>query len=116
MSGREDAKGGTAVVRERETRTRLARPRQYKVLLHNDNYTTMEFVVEILRGVFHHDEVNATAIMLHIHNHGVGVAGVYGQEVAETKVSEVMRLAEEAEFPLLCTTEPDDAPGEEPEE
>ena len=102
--------GGTdaLVVRETRTRTRLARPRRYKVLLHNDDYTTKEFVVSILRAIFGHSEVTATAIMLHIHNNGIGVAGIYPYEIAETKVSEVLRAAEEAEFPLLCTLEPDE--------
>jgi ATP-dependent Clp protease adaptor protein ClpS len=88
------------------TERKLARPRLWKVLLHNDDYTTMEFVVAILRAIFHLSEGDATAIMLHIHQRGVGVAGIYTKEIAETKVSEVTRAAEEAEFPLLCTMEP----------
>jgi ATP-dependent Clp protease adaptor protein ClpS len=98
-----------------DTRTekKLARPRLYKVLLHNDDYTTMEFVVALLEHVFHHSEATATAIMLHIHQHGIGVAGVFTHEIAETKVAQVMELAQRAEFPLQCTLEPDDAPGEE---
>ena len=91
-----------------KTEKKLARPRLWKVLLHNDDYTTKEFVVEILRQIFGHDEVSATAIMMHVHNNGMGVAGIYTHEVAETKVSEVMQAAEEAEFPLLCTMEPEE--------
>jgi ATP-dependent Clp protease adaptor protein ClpS len=98
--------GGVAT--EQKTEKKLARPRLYKVLLHNDDFTTMEFVVALLIHVFHHNESDAQTIMLHIHTHGVGVAGVYTYEVAETKVAQVMELAEKAEFPLLCTLEPDD--------
>ncbi|MDW7711406.1 MAG: ATP-dependent Clp protease adaptor ClpS [Deferrisomatales bacterium] len=81
-------------------------PRLYRVLLHNDDYTTMEFVVEVLMGVFHRTEKEAIEIMLHIHRRGVGEAGVYPREVAESRVAKVSRLAREAEFPLLCTMEP----------
>lgn len=104
--------GGTATVTVTQTRTRtkLARPRLYKVLLHNDDFTSMEFVVAILQAIFHHSETAANAIMLHIHRRGVGVAGVFTYEVAETKVGETMRAAEEEQFPLLCTMEPDDPP------
>ena len=91
-----------------QTEKKLARPRLWKVLLHNDDYTTKEFVVEILQQIFGHTEVTATAIMMHIHNNGMGVAGIYTYEIAETKVSEVMQAAEEAEFPLLCTMEPEE--------
>ena len=97
---------------ERKTATRLARPKLYKVLLHNDDYTTMEFVVEILRTIFHLSEAESTAIMLHIHRSGVGVAGVYTFEIAETKVTEVTQAAAEAEYPLLCTMEPAGDPDE----
>lgn len=99
--------GGVAT--EQVTEKKLARPKLYKVLLHNDDYTTMEFVVELLKYVFHHNESDAQAIMLHIHHHGVGVAGKYTYEVAETKVAMVMDLAQKAEYPLLCTMEPDDS-------
>ena len=96
---------------EGEVRTRkksdVKKPSMYRVLLHNDDYTSMEFVVAIVQTVFHHSESSATRIMLHIHNHGVGVAGVFTAEIAETKVRNVMELAREAEFPLLCTMEPE---------
>jgi len=82
------------------------------VILHNDDFTTMEFVVAILKHVFHHDETSATAIMLHVHRTGIGIAGVYTYEIAETKVHQTMQLAREAEFPLLCTLEPDEEPEE----
>lgn len=75
----------------------------YKVLLHNDDYTTMEFVVYVLQGVFHRSEAEATQIMLHVHKHGLGVAGVYTRDVAETRVAQVEALARANEFPLRCS-------------
>ena len=98
--------GGVATEVEKKTKQKLQRPKLYKVLLLNDDYTTMEFVVALLMHVFHHDEASAQAIMLHIHQQGVGIAGVYTYEVAETKVAIVMELAQKAEFPLQCTMEP----------
>ncbi|HTP27400.1 MAG TPA: ATP-dependent Clp protease adaptor ClpS [Anaeromyxobacteraceae bacterium] len=86
---------------------RLARPPFFKVLLHNDDYTTMEFVVEVLQTIFHHDRTRAERIMRHVHERGVGVAGTYTMEIAETKAERVVALARAAEFPLLCTVEPE---------
>ena len=100
--------GDTAVVTRTKTALKLKRPKLYKVLLHNDDYTTMEFVVMVLTGIFGHSETDATAIMLHIHRHGVGVGGIYPFAVAEAKVAETLAAAEKAEYPLLCTMEPDD--------
>jgi ATP-dependent Clp protease adaptor protein ClpS len=80
-------------------------PRRYQVLLLNDDYTTMEFVVMVLMNVFHHPEPAAIEIMLHVHHQGVGVAGVYSFEVAETKVNKVHELARQHEFPLRCSME-----------
>ncbi len=98
--------GDTAVaIPKSRTAKKLAKPPLYKVLLHNDDYTTMEFVVEVLQTVFHHDIQRATRIMLHVHQRGVGVAGTYPRDVAETKAEKVMALARAAEFPLLCTVE-----------
>jgi ATP-dependent Clp protease adaptor protein ClpS len=102
----EDADSG--VVTEQKTEKKLAKPRLYKVILLNDDFTTMEFVVALLIHVFHHGETTAQAIMLNIHRTGAGIAGVYTKEIAETKVSQVMELAEKAEYPLQCTMEPDD--------
>jgi len=87
------------------TERKLQRPKMYKVLLHNDDYTTMEFVVYILQGIFHHPEDEAMQIMLHVHKHGIGVAGVYTYEVAESRVAQVEALAREHEFPLRCSLE-----------
>ncbi len=83
----------------------LQEPPMFKVLLHNDDYTTMEFVVEILEKVFHKSTAEATQIMLHVHRNGVGVCGVYPEEVAETKVEMVHHLARKNGFPLKCTME-----------
>jgi ATP-dependent Clp protease adaptor protein ClpS len=103
---------GDVGVAEPKTRARpkLARPRLYKVLLHNDNFTPMEFVVLVLKEVFAKSEADAMSIMLHAHTHGMAVAGVYTFEIAETKVQQTLVLAEKAAFPLLCTMEPEDAP------
>ena len=88
-----------------ETRKRLKPPAMFKVLLHNDDYTTMEFVVEVLESVFHHSHGAALQIMLHVHRKGIGVAGIYTYEMAETKVAVVEALARNHEFPLKCTME-----------
>ncbi len=88
-----------------ETRSKLKPPVGYKVLLHNDNYTTMEFVVYILESVFHKNPTDAMRIMLHVHQTGIGVCGVYNFEVAETKVGEVHDLASQYEYPLKATME-----------
>ena len=105
-----DREGGVVLDLEREAATerKLKRPRLYKVLLHNDDYTTMEFVVAVLREVFRKPEVEAIAIMLSVHKTGVGVAGVYTHEIAETKVSTTERLARESEFPLKLSIEPEE--------
>jgi len=100
-----EEQGGVAV--EKETRQKLDKPRMFKVLLHNDNYTTMEFVVYILIGVFHKPEPEAVQIMLDVHRKGLGMVGAYPREIAETKVVRVIELAREAEFPLMCTMEPE---------
>jgi ATP-dependent Clp protease adaptor protein ClpS len=88
---------------ERETK----RPTLYRVLLHNDDYTTQEFVDWVLIEVFNHDVESAHRIMMHVHMHGVGVAGIYPREIAETKAQKTMSLAREAEYPLLVTIEPE---------
>ncbi|HJW67859.1 MAG TPA: ATP-dependent Clp protease adapter ClpS [Candidatus Binatia bacterium] len=97
--------GDVKVVERTQTQEKLARPRRYKVLLHNDDYTTMEFVVWVLQSVFNHDETTATQIMLHVHRTGIGVAGVYSRDVAETRVAQVDALAKDHEFPLRCSME-----------
>ena len=86
---------------------RLKRPRKHKVIMHNDDYTPMEFVTQVLEQIFHHSPASATRIMLSIHNSGIGVAGVYSHEIAEAKSSRTIRIAREAGFPLMVTTEPE---------
>ena len=103
MSDRPFEDPGTGVVTE--TEKEIKTPAMYRVLLHNDDYTTMEFVVEVLQAVFHKAPADATQIMLHIHRSGIGVAGVYTHEVAETKVAIVETMARQHEFPLKCTLE-----------
>ncbi|MCC6144890.1 MAG: ATP-dependent Clp protease adaptor ClpS [Candidatus Hydrogenedentes bacterium] len=82
-------------------------PRRYKVLLHNDNYTTMEFVVMVLRDVFRKPADEAIRIMLSVHENGMGVAGVYVKAIAETKVDAVHKRAQEHGYPLRCSLEPE---------
>jgi ATP-dependent Clp protease adaptor protein ClpS len=105
------AKGGTGAQGDTqiisETRQQTKKPKLYKVLLHNDDYTTMEFVVWLLMEVFHHDHRAAFDIMMKVHKTGLGVAGVYSREVAETKVGRTIQLARQHEFPLECSMEPE---------
>lgn len=89
-----------------EERVRTKKPPMYKVLLHNDDYTTKEFVVFVLQSVFQRNETDALAIMTHVHNQGVGVAGVYTFEIAETKVQKTVQLARSNEYPLQLSIEP----------
>jgi len=86
---------------------RVAHPRLWKVLLHNDDFTTQEFVVWVLESVFHLPHADAFAIMMHVHQSGIGVAGLFTRDVAETKVKATQQLAEQHEYPLLVTIEPD---------
>ena len=91
-----------------ETKKKVKRPPLYKVLLHNDDYTTKEFVVQVLQYVFHKEQTEAVQIMLHVHKKGIGVAGVYPHDVADLKVRRVTELAEQNEYPLLTTMEPEE--------
>ena len=88
-----------------EVRDDIDEPSMYKVLLHNDDYTTMEFVVEILMLVFKKSPEDAVRIMLNVHHKGIGICGVYTFEVSETKVNTVHTLARQYGFPLKCTME-----------
>ena len=88
-----------------EARPRLKRPPLYKVILINDDYTPMEFVVHILESFFSIDRENATRIMLEVHTRGMGVCGVFPREIAETKVAKVNNYSREHRHPLLCTME-----------
>ena len=91
-----------------KTQVRTKKPSMYRVLILNDDYTPMEFVVLILERFFNKSREQATRIMLHVHQKGVGVCGVYTYEVAETKVAQVMDLARRNEHPLQCTMEKED--------
>ncbi len=107
MAERARPGGDTGVVAPKtKAERKTARPVLYRVLLHNDDYTTQEFVDWVLMSVFNHDPETAHRIMLNVHMHGVGVAGIYPYEIAETKAQRTMTLAREAEYPLLVTTEP----------
>ena len=85
----------------------------YKVLLHNDDFTPRDFVVMVLESVFRMGEVAATRLMLHVHNNGVGVIGIYTHQIAETKVAQVLAAADKANFPLMCSMEPAEDEGDE---
>ncbi|MES0005073.1 ATP-dependent Clp protease adapter ClpS [Mesorhizobium sp. C374B] len=98
-----EAGRGTAVITRTKTKTK--KPSLYRVLILNDDYTPMEFVVHVLERFFQKDREAATRIMLHVHNHGVGECGVYTFEVAETKVSQVMDFARHNQHPLQCVME-----------
>ena len=90
-----------------EAKPQLQKPQLYKVILLNDDYTPMEFVVIVLERFFYKNREQATQIMLHVHMKGLGVCGVYTHEVAETKVRQVLSFAEENQHPLQCTMEPE---------
>ena len=108
MSRRPEKPGdrvGPAVGVATRVRPKTKKPEMYKVLLLNDDYTPMEFVVQVLQDVFRRDRDTATRIMLHVHQKGVGVCGVFTYEVAETKVARVVELARQNQHPLQCTME-----------
>lgn len=97
---------GDAVVVE-EAKPRLKKPPLYKVILLNDDYTPMEFVVIVLERFFQKSREEATRIMLHVHQRGIGICGVFTHEIAETKVRLVMAFSQEHQHPLQCTLEPE---------
>src|SRR2546427_10063821 len=92
---------------EQRQERKLQRPRMWRVLLHNDDYTTQDFVVWVLETVFHKARSEAFTVMLNVHQTGLGVAGIYTHDVAETKLKATRNLAEQHEFPLLGTMEPE---------
>src|SRR4051812_48035740 len=106
MSPRPDAQESTLT--ESRSDQKVERPRLWKVLLHNDDYTTQEFVVWILESIFNKQRAEAFTIMLSVHRSGQGLAGVYTHDVAETKLKATRQAAEEHEFPLLVTMEPEE--------
>jgi ATP-dependent Clp protease adaptor protein ClpS len=95
------------ILTESRSDQKLERPRMWRVLLHNDDYTTQEFVVWVLETVFRKPRAEAFTIMMAVHRSGMGVAGVYTHDVAETKLKTTQQMAEEQEFPLLVTMEPE---------
>jgi ATP-dependent Clp protease adaptor protein ClpS len=100
---RDEGEGKTGLITK--TRPKTKKPSLYKVLLLNDDYTPMEFVVHVLERFFNKGREEATRIMLHVHHKGVGICGVYTYEVAETKVAQVMDFARQNQHPLQCTME-----------
>jgi ATP-dependent Clp protease adaptor protein ClpS len=96
---------GESTVVDPHSDQRVERPRMWRVLLHNDDYTTQEFVVWVLETIFHKQRGEAFDIMLSVHRTGIGIAGVFTHDVAATKVKMTRQLAEEHEFPLLVTME-----------
>lgn len=98
-----DIDGGGEVVVEKKTK--LEKPKLFKVILHNDDFTTMDFVVFVLQYVFSLSEAEAFTIMLQVHQDGLGVAGIYPYEIATMKSEKAMNLAKAREYPLLCTVE-----------
>lgn len=98
-----DEQSGTTTAHKQK----LQPPRKYKVLMHNDDYTTMEFVVLVLQKFFNKNYQDAQAIMLEVHSRGFGICGVFTYEVAESKVAKVIKYARENGHPLRCTTEPE---------
>lgn len=88
-----------------KTRSKVERPSMYKVVLLNDDYTTMEFVIEVLQKFFQKSADEATRIMLHVHHKGTGICGIYPREIAETKVAQVIDYSRKHEYPLQCVME-----------
>jgi len=101
----QNGRGGTGTGIVAKTRPRTKKPSLYKVLLLNDDYTPMEFVVHILEKFFAKSREDAVEVMLHVHRHGVGVCGVFTYEVAETKVTQVIEFSRRHQHPLQCTME-----------
>jgi ATP-dependent Clp protease adaptor protein ClpS len=83
-------------------------PERFKVIFHNDDYTTMEFVVRVLKKIYRKSSAEATEVMLRVHQTGTGVAGIYAKQIAETKVEQTLKLAREEGHPLMVTMEPED--------
>jgi len=101
----DDGGGGSQIGIATKTLTKPKKPSQYKVLMLNDDYTPMEFVVLVLKRFFSMDLEQATRVMLHVHQRGVGVCGIFPYEIAETKVNQVMDFAKQNQHPLQCTLE-----------
>ena len=102
------SKPSESTLAESRTDQRVQPPRMWRVLLHNDDYTTQDFVVWVLESIFHKARGEAFTIMMNVHRTGIGIAGVFTHDVAETKVKTAQQLAEQHEFPLLVTMEPEE--------
>jgi ATP-dependent Clp protease adaptor protein ClpS len=107
MAGNQTPDSEHGVALKTRVRSKIKRPRMYRVILHNDDFSPMDFVVRLLQIVFRKSESEATLVMLQIHTRGSGVAGLYTHEIAETKVAQVHMLARQAEFPLMASLEPE---------
>jgi ATP-dependent Clp protease adaptor protein ClpS len=105
-----DPSGREQTLTETRSEQQVQQPRMWRVLLHNDDYTTQDFVVWVLESIFQKPRGEALTIMLSVHRSGMGIAGVYTHDVAETKLRATRQLAEEHEFPLLATMEPEPQP------
>ena len=105
MADLPDKNGYTDGELKEEIQEELKEPEMYRVILHNDHYTTMEFVVEVIMKVFHKNIIEATKIMLDVHKSGIGMVGVYTYDIAATKVAQVRYMAKKREYPLKCTME-----------
>lgn len=103
MAG-EQVPGGSEEIKERR-KEKVKEPSMYKVILHNDDFTTMEFVVEVLKRVFRKPAIEAHAIMMNVHKKGAGLVGTYPYDIAATKVQQTRKMAEENGYPLKCTME-----------
>lgn len=106
MAANNDKSPGLQDAAQTRTKTELTEPKMYRVLLLNDHYTTMEFVISVLIRIFQKPAAEATKIMLDVHKKGSGVCGVYTFDVAMSKIDQVHKLAQENEFPLKCSSEP----------
>ena len=100
-----DQEHDEAVITKKESKVENEEPPRYKVLLHNDDFTTMDFVIFVLMSVFQHPYPDAWRLMYQVHFEGIALAGIYPFEIAETKVAKVTQLAREYEYPFLCTME-----------
>ena len=107
MASKKNSGNGTERKEDIQVLERTKKPKKYKVVLHNDDFTPMEFVVYVLEQIFHHSPASATRVMLSVHHSGIGTAGVYNHEIAEAKTTRTTRLAREAGYPLMVTTEPE---------
>ena len=112
MADRMTHKGPGQLVVEGRTKPRLKRPRMYRVLLHNDDFTPREFVVMVLQSIFRMEETQATQLMLQVHTEGAGTVGIFTHQIAETKVAQVIATANRANFPLMCSMEPAEDEGD----